>query len=51
MADPEMRAARGCTLGESCTHIACALAVLVVIYLLASMVGDVAVAATRYFSG
>ncbi|WP_326525568.1 hypothetical protein [Sphingomonas sp.] len=46
-----MRARRSCGLGESCAHVACALLALVVIYLLAGLVGDAAVAATRYFSG
>lgn len=51
MADPQMRARRSCSLGESCAHVAFALLALVVIFLLADLVGDAVVVATRYFSG
>ncbi len=51
MAYRQMRPARACTLRESLTHIAVACAVVVIVYLLAGLIGDGAVVATRYFSG
>lgn len=51
MAHRQMRAARACTISESLTHIACAVAVVVIVYLLAGVIGDGAVAAARYLSG
>ncbi|MFD1786766.1 hypothetical protein ACFSC3_04185 [Sphingomonas floccifaciens] len=46
-----MRTTRTCTVRESLTHISCAIAVVVIVYLIAGLIGDGAVAATRYFSG
>lgn len=51
MAYRQMRATRACTLRESLTHIAFALVVVVVVYLIAGFIGDGAVFATRYMSG
>ncbi len=51
MAYRQMRATRACTVSESLKHIACAIAVVVVVYLIAGVIGDGAVAATRYLSG
>ncbi len=51
MAHRQMRATRACPVSESLKHVACAIAVLVVVYLIAGVIGDGAVAATRYLSG
>ena len=48
MAHPKVRADG---VVESLMHIACAVTVVVVVYILAGFVGDAAVAATRYMSG
>ena len=48
MAHPKTRAAG---YAESLLHVTCAVAVVVAVYLLAGLLADGAVAATRYWSG
>jgi hypothetical protein len=42
---------RGQGAAESLMHVACAIAVVVIVYILAGFIGDGAIAATRYWSG
>jgi len=51
MAHREVRPVAACSVTESLKHIAFAIAVVVIVYLLAGIIADGAVGAIRYLTG